>query len=229
MPDTPTAPTLTLVPARRGNLPNGCGPALGSTRRLQVLAAAGWPARVIARAARINPRTVAIIRAGQRRYVTPETAGGITDTYERLAGLDPAQALPRTDKAAMAITRTQEVAQRAGWTYTTHDWDGLNMDDPAADPTVYTRRPAGRTATAEDVLELIAHGGGTARIRAAWKNTPTAGRVAVVAALSDEDRPGGARKAITIAELVGTTARTVVRYRQRARELAAPVAVGMAS
>lgn len=213
MPDTPT---LTLVqPLGRGG-PYGCVPALGSTRRLQALAAAGWPARPIARLAKLHLRTVQFIRAGQRPYVRADVARMIEDAYDRLSGLDPRQTLPRTGRAARAIAQVELIAARADWKYTPDDWAGLDMDNPKASP------DGDAVPIGDDLLELIAFRASTDRIRATWDRLPTDERARVVATLSDDDQPGGGRAAREIAELIGTTARNVQRYRARARELAAP-------
>ena len=204
--DTPTAPALTLVPT----VPmSGLVPSLGSTRRLRALAREGWPARAIASATKLSPRTVMRIRAGQRHWVQAAVAAAIADVYDVVSSLDPARMLPPTRAARDAVRFTRALAARRGWSYTPAAWEGLNIDDPTADPAAENRRARPtRSGTADELLELVATRADMSRRLEAWRRLPV-----------DEKR----RAVLTpqlqhltadeVGELLGITGRTVQRYR----------------
>ncbi|QYN41094.1 hypothetical protein K1T35_47995 (plasmid) [Pseudonocardia sp. DSM 110487] len=204
-----------------GHGPQGCVPALGTIRRLRALAAAGWPARSLASAAKVNPRTIGHIRAGRRHYIHADIAAAVAEIYAAASSLRPEQKLPPTTSARRAIRYTRELATREGWSCTPDDWAGLDMDDPKVGPATdvidRTYQFKRRTTTAGDVLELIRTAASRTRIRNAWARLGLGERPIVVAALSDSTRPGGKMSGAQIAALFGVSQRAITRHRMAPR------------
>jgi hypothetical protein len=93
---------------------------LGATRRLQALAAAGWPIEPLTRPG-LATVTLYEVRAGRRPTVTVAVHDAVADLYDALA--------MRPGPSELARRR----ALAAGWA-PPMAWDDDAMDDPAAVP-----------------------------------------------------------------------------------------------
>jgi hypothetical protein len=93
----------------------------GTARRLQALAAIGWPAEHLA--VRLGCSDVAVQQWRRRRHpaVYRRTADRVAALYEQLSGTP----------GPSPITRDR--ARRAGWAPPLL-WDGIDLDDPGAEP-----------------------------------------------------------------------------------------------
>lgn len=102
--------------------------ATGTRRRIQALAANGWPMKALGPHIGVNPATVPRLAAQERVY--RHTAEAVAAAYDKLADQDPAG----HGVAAAAIERTRRRATREGW----HDpqwWEDYgHIDDPTFDP-----------------------------------------------------------------------------------------------
>lgn len=117
---------------------------LGSARRLQALAAIGFPISHMYRLIGVTDRTVRRVMAGRRVYAV--TAATIAEGYARLSTQDPIDC----GVTAGAARYARRHAKRRGWPTPTQ-WDG-QIDDPAADPHSWVREEQ-RTSAADLVAD----------------------------------------------------------------------------
>lgn len=122
-------------------------PALGTRRRLQALAAAGWSLRQIAAHLYVSHNTVATWRTQPR--ISVRNANRVAALYDDIGLTEGGNTRARN--------------QAAGWPAPI-EW-GDNIDDPAAKP-LNLDRPERGLMPLED-LRLLAHSGGTWRSMAA--------------------------------------------------------------
>lgn len=102
--------------------------ATGAARRIQALAANGWPLRSLGPHIGVNPASVG--RIAYQQYVFRDTVKAVADCYEKLRdqrpedhGIDPGSAL-----------KTRNRARREGWPDPLW-WDDMgHIDDPDFDP-----------------------------------------------------------------------------------------------
>ena len=111
-------------------------PSLGTTRRLQSLAAIGWSAADLAPELGFTPERVRALRSGRRPAVTSATHRHVDEVWERLA-MQPRPGV-----------RMRAMAERGGWPPPLA-WD--DIDDPDEHPTGWrpdaqVARPNGSTA-----------------------------------------------------------------------------------
>lgn len=95
--------------------------ATGTVRRMRALAAIGWSPAALAPHLNTSPARVQGIRGGYHPTVTRETATRVAAVYDQLSGTPGPSA------------STRGWATRYGWAPPPL-WDGLNIDDPAAQP-----------------------------------------------------------------------------------------------
>ncbi|MFD8529452.1 hypothetical protein ACFV0L_18730 [Streptosporangium canum] len=101
--------------------------AVGSARRLQALAVAGWPAQQVADRAGADPSSFKTLRRGERITVILRTARLIQETFEELIQLDPYEHVrPNEVTACRNMAATKKWLPAAAWA------DAI--DDPAAKP-----------------------------------------------------------------------------------------------
>lgn len=121
--------------------------ATGTQRRIQALAANGWPLTWLSARLGLAPDVMGA-RLG-RTYVTPETADQVRRLYDDLWDVAP-PAATRDEKGAVSRARTY--AQRHGWV-PPMAWDDDMIDDPNAKPQGI-RNPTIQTPE-EDVVWLL--------------------------------------------------------------------------
>lgn len=103
--------------------------AVGSTRRLQALAVAGWPAGSVAAEVGVVREVVLRIanpRPGQR--VTVATACRVREVHDRLWDLDPLE----HGVSVLSVNRTRKLARAKGW-LPSASWDDDLIDLGAVD------------------------------------------------------------------------------------------------
>lgn len=136
-------------------------PAIGATRRLRALRANGWPSTVLAERSGIARPTIGIIVVGARPTVFAATAAIVAELYDDLHDQDPR----RHGIASVSADRSILRAKRLGWA-PPRAWDGIDIDDPAAEPGLAGRRrytavrdgDSQRLAIIENTAELVAQG-----------------------------------------------------------------------
>jgi transcriptional regulator with XRE-family HTH domain/DNA-binding CsgD family transcriptional regulator len=122
-------PTLFASIARRvlavhpGMLAPAMVGAVGVARQVQALYVAGYPLAVLSAEFGFTRTYVSELANGRRERVTYATYRRIADAYARLSG------------APGPSEYTRAWAARRGW-LPPAAWEGLDIDDPAADPTV---------------------------------------------------------------------------------------------
>lgn len=99
-------------------------PAIGTRRRLQALTAAGWSASQLAARLGVTRSAIAQLRSTHQTRVLATTAGDVAALYEACWWHTP----PGRYQA-----RTERYAEARGWVPPWR-WDGLDLDDPAAEP-----------------------------------------------------------------------------------------------
>lgn len=101
--------------------------ALGVTRRLQALFAAGWPLIRIAEMAGVDRDTVGELARGRpSNTVQVGTARRIDDVFRRLQ--------MQTPEDCTAVRAARSRARNRGWTALPFMWNEDEIDDPAAKP-----------------------------------------------------------------------------------------------
>lgn len=126
----------------------------GTRRRIQALAAAGWPSNAIhEHVNHITHKAVERLRACER--VTARTARAVRDFYERVAG----QAAENQGVTPWIATRTRTYATKNGYA-DAMAWDDDTIDDPQAQPELgrelnFHERAALRR---EEIIHLAWHG-----------------------------------------------------------------------
>jgi hypothetical protein len=111
------------------NCHSGTVAAVGTQRRIQALAAAGWPVRRVAAEAGINATDAT--RILRRKVVLATTAAVVASAYERLAVKKPA----RAGVAPSIVKRTRNWAAKGNWPdpkYWATRMDAI--DDPHFEP-----------------------------------------------------------------------------------------------
>jgi hypothetical protein len=110
--------------------------ATGATRRLQALAYAGWPLKLIASDTGTDLGWLRQIRAGRTSgRVQSAIARKIAIAYDRLLPLTP----PQDGRyQQVAVTRARNLAAAEGWV---SGWAWDDIDDPAETPRGAIRRP----------------------------------------------------------------------------------------
>jgi len=98
--------------------------ATGTRRRLQALAAIGWPLELLA--AELNRRTSSLRRSMTSPSVMAYTARDVASLYRRLENTPPPQ-ITRRDCAAVNASRANATAR--GW-LPPMAWDDIDTDDP---------------------------------------------------------------------------------------------------
>lgn len=160
----------------------------GTTRRLQALAAIGWPSRTLGEALGVSASPVRDLTRGTRPHVTRQTAAAVAALYDRWA-------MTRGPSA-----RSAQRAAAKGWAPPLA-YDDDRIDDPKYRPSAMI---AGRTAVDEVAVDRAAGGDRTVRLRRAERTEVV--RRLTAAGMSAEQ----------IAARMGTTARSVQRRRAAA-------------
>lgn len=129
--------------------------ATGTRRRLQALAALGWPMRSLGPRIGVHPATVSRL-AGQGR-VYARTAQAVEECYRQLADQRPEEhGVP-----AGVARKTRNHAAAQGWPDPTWWEDYGHIDDPAFDPTTAETTTANSRRdplAAEEIRHLAAFG-----------------------------------------------------------------------
>lgn len=124
------AAILALQP---GDVPPGMIDATGTIRRIQALAAQGWPLRTIS--AHVGVASPTIGRIIGQRWVFRPTAYSVNRTYDALRDAKPED----HGVTPGAARKTRHLAQRRNW----HDplwWEDMgHIDDPHFDPATVER------------------------------------------------------------------------------------------
>lgn len=119
-------------------------PLAGTRRRIQALAAAGWPTLAVAERAGMNRRTIRDIASGRYRDgVYASTAATIARVYRELVPLDPT----RHGVRDWVAVKTRRWAAGNGW-HGPLAW-GEDIDDPAAEPELEPEQPLDRMELAK--------------------------------------------------------------------------------
>lgn len=98
---------------------------IGTQRRLQALAADGWPLPVIAGRLDRTAEAVSQIRKTTQRRILAATADTFTALFEQLWPLNP--------PPSQGSTYARNHAERQGWAASWR-WEGVDIDDPDAEP-----------------------------------------------------------------------------------------------
>ncbi|MET9957425.1 hypothetical protein ABZ135_38530 [Streptomyces sp. NPDC006339] len=132
-------------------------PAVGTIRRLQALAAVGWPLLRLGPYIGVNPRSVSYIL--QQETVHRDTAKAVADCYQQLRTENPAD----HGITPGASTKAMRLAERRGWPDPVWWEDMGHIDDPAFDPAA-AERPLNfheqARLRAEEILHLASYGAG---------------------------------------------------------------------
>jgi hypothetical protein len=162
--------------------------AIGTRRRLQALAAAGWSSAQLASRLGVTRGAVASLRTTGQHRVLAATADAVAALYEDCWWRTP-------PGRGRDLARTETWAIRHGWADPSR-WHGRDLDDPGAGP----------AALVDDVDPVaVAEAIAGRRVRLT--------RVEQRAVADELTRRGASAQAA--AEAIGRSARTVVRYRTR--------------
>jgi predicted transcriptional regulator len=131
-----TAERIFAIPVGGGN---GLVTALGTRRRVQALAAIGWPQQEIA--ARVGEKPRHLSQFLRRDQIRADKVRRIRAVFDELS----------TTPGPSEISRKR--AQRAGWPPPLA-WDDDTIDDPKAKPQHNIRRPLRFAEQYEELLEL---------------------------------------------------------------------------
>lgn len=104
-----------------GLLPPGMLDATGSRRRVQALACLGWGYEHLAQQCAVSRTTIAHIATGAAAVLRRSTVEALAEVYERLS------MTPGPSRLAASTARNR------GW-HTVLAWEGVNIDDRAAEP-----------------------------------------------------------------------------------------------
>lgn len=104
-------------------------PAVGTARRLQALAVAGWPTSRLSRETGLTPYRLVPLLKGVTTCVTREEARSVAAVYVRLGGASPGLC----GVSHIAARAARERAGAAGWAPPAA-WDDDTIDDPQAIP-----------------------------------------------------------------------------------------------
>ena len=163
-------------------------PAIGTRRRLQALAAAGWSAAQLADQLHVTRGAVAALRGTRQDRVLATTAAAVAALYEDCWWRTP-------PGRGRDLTRTEAWAARQGWADPSR-WAAQDLDHPDASPTDLVDEP--------DPVAIAA--------AVAGRPVPLT-RVEQRAVAAELTRRGAS--ATTTAAVIGRSARTVERYRSR--------------
>ena len=167
-------------------------PALGTRRRLQSLAAAGWSASQLATRAGVTRGAIASLRSTRQQRVLAATAAVVNALYDDCWWRTP-------PGRGRDLVRTETWAARRGWADPSR-WEGQAIDDPEAGPEELN-------ADVDPVAVAEAIAGRPVQLTRAEQR-----------AVSAELTRRGA-SADEIAPMIGRCARTVMRYRDRDRAI----------
>lgn len=152
-PDRVTAETgrriLALKAERR---PGTTMPAIGTQRRIQVLAGEGWPQVRLGPQFGIHSNYVNALLKAERVLAT--TAAAVADAYQRLNGVDPLTC----GVPAAGIRAAKRVASAEGWPDRLF-WDDVDrIDDPDFDPKTVLDDAPRYVELGENALWLMGQG-----------------------------------------------------------------------
>ena len=99
-------------------------PAIGTRRRLQALTAAGWSTSQLADRLGVTKSAIAQLRSTHQTRVLANTASDVAALYEACWWRTP---------LGRYRARAERYAEARGWVPPWR-WDGLDLDDPAAEP-----------------------------------------------------------------------------------------------
>ena len=167
-------------------------PALGTRRRLQALAAAGWSAAQLATRAGVTRGAIASLRSTRQQRVLATTAAVVSALYDDCWWRTP-------PGRGRDLARTETWAARRGWADPSR-WVGQDIDDPDVGPVELS-------ADVDPVAVAEAIAGRPVQLTRAEQR-----------AISAELTRRGA-SADEIAHTIGRCARTVLRYRDRDRAI----------
>ncbi|MFE5895868.1 helix-turn-helix domain-containing protein [Streptomyces sp. NPDC056488] len=108
-------------------------PITGSARRLQALAAIGWPFTTLATYIGMNPRGIS--RINYQPYIFQSTAKAIVAAYERLKDQKPED----HGVSLVGAQKSRALAERRGWPDPLWWEDMGHIDDPEFDPATAER------------------------------------------------------------------------------------------
>jgi transcriptional regulator with XRE-family HTH domain len=166
----------------------------GTRRRLQALAAAGWSTRRLAARLGVTKSAIAQLRTTRQVRVLAATARDIAALYDDCWWRTP---------HGRYQARGEHYAERRAWVDCWR-WDGVDIDGPAALPRPDVDEP-------DLVLVAVDQGHVGRRVRLTISE-----RRAAVAELNRQRFP-----ASVIAEIIGISSRTDVRYRALERNRSA--------
>jgi transcriptional regulator with XRE-family HTH domain len=121
-------------------------PAVGTTRRLQALAAVGWTQTDIAARLGVSQARVGHLMNGLWPMVFPSTATAVARVFDELCMVVPTDPAPARRGEVRIHERARRQARRRGW-MSALAWDEGAIDDPAARP----YRPTRDTRPHDDV------------------------------------------------------------------------------
>lgn len=130
----------------------------GASRRLQALAARGWPlvTQVEMLSPKVSPSTVHRILEGKAEFIYARVDEAISELYRSLADVEPAADTPQR---ARAIRATRAKAGRRGWPPPAA-WDDETIDDPEARPDPSWKSASRIGSMVEDLADLVRFGEG---------------------------------------------------------------------
>lgn len=139
-----------ILAVTASDLTPGMIDATGARRRIQALAANGWPLISLGPHIGVSPATVG--RIARQRYVFRPTARAVAECYEQLRGQRPED----HGITAGSVLKTRNRAVREGWRDPVW-WDDMgHIDDPDFDPAA-AEKPLGRDELAALRRAEIAH------------------------------------------------------------------------
>lgn len=127
-------------------------PAVGTARRIQALAATGWPMKTLGPHIGVHPATVARLTRQDVVYATTATA--VAGVYDRLGSARPED----HGVSPTAVARAKRQAQRVGWPDPTWWEDYGHIDDPGFDPATAERGETGGNWVYAEVAYLASCG-----------------------------------------------------------------------
>lgn len=130
-------------------------PAVGTTRRLQALAAVGWSQKEIAARLGVTGARVGHLMNGMFPTVFPETAAAVAAVFDELCMVVPTDPTPTRPRQIRVHERTRRHARARGWV-TALAWD--DIDNPAERPKRGNARRPRRTDVDEAVVQRILAG-----------------------------------------------------------------------
>lgn len=126
-----------ILAIKPGDITPGMVDGTGTTRRIQALAANGWPMKTLS--ARIGLAAATVGRLAGQKWVFRATAQGVADCYEQLKDERPED----HGVTAWVAQKTRNRAASEGWRDPVWWEDMGDIDDPTFDPD-QADRPLGR-------------------------------------------------------------------------------------